>query len=251
MKTPLLTLFAIVASISCYAQCTPNPIYTATGNYPKTLDVAWVDSSYSMVITSVVPLDTTVLVSGIPINVTIDSVVVKKLSGMPVGYTTQFNPANGNFKGGTKGCVLISGTTSDESLVGIHPLEIYTKTYAHTKVFGTSVAQKPQLDTVRSYYLEIKSATPTGVLNYSTSTRLQVYPNPTEGLFTTRAFFNEAKKATIKVYNILGGLIVDETVVIANNTLNYPVDLSGAKAGIYFLEINTGKEKFTQKVILK
>ncbi|TAL59145.1 MAG: T9SS type A sorting domain-containing protein [Bacteroidetes bacterium] len=249
MKKIVLTLSMVALTLGIFAQCTPNPIYTDNGNWPKILDVAWVDSNYTMVVTHVVPLDTTVMISGIPVDVVVDSVKIINFTGLPVGYNYTCNPNNCAFMGGTIGCTTVSGTTNNQALVGIHPLQIFTKTYSHLWLFGTVNA--PQLDTVKSYYLEIKSASTTGIYNISTGADLKLYPNPSQGFFTASVFLKETNNAVVKIYNTLGEIVNNESIRVTNNTLTHLVDLSDSNPGIYFMEISTSKETIRQKVLLK
>lgn len=153
--------------------------------------------------------------------------------------------------GGTTGCSKVSGTTNNNALVGVHPLQIFTKSYAHIMVLGLPVAQTPQLDTVKSYSLVIEMATTTGISDFSSQDDLAVYPNPTEGLFTMHALIQEANKTEVKVYNMFGQLLINKNLIVANNALDHTIDLTGSKTGMYFLEVCTPKETIRQKVLLK
>lgn len=250
MKKLVLSLtFTIVAAFAV-AQCTPNTSYTQPGNYPAVLDVAWVDSSYSMTVTNVVPLDTTVILFGfIPVDVVVDSVVIQSINGIPQGYSTACSPSNCVYLGGTKGCFKISGTTSNPSMVGIYPLRVITKTYAKLKASGA--AQAPQIDTVKSYSLEIKKAIPSGIETVLASEGVVMFPNPTNGAITVRATLKDAVMADVVVYSILGKVVSAERVTVSNGMLNNTIDLSGKQAGLYFVEIRTDKQRISRKISLK
>src|SRR5690606_16602981 len=56
-----------------------------------------------------------------PYVLIIDSVVIDTVYGLPNGINYVSNPVGGKFKGGQKGCALMSGTTTDPA--GSYPLE--------------------------------------------------------------------------------------------------------------------------------
>ncbi|HEY4799888.1 MAG TPA: T9SS type A sorting domain-containing protein [Bacteroidia bacterium] len=247
MKKILLSILLCASTLGAFAQCTPNPNTPNNGNFPKKLDTAWVGIPYNMVVTNAVPLDTTVLVTSVPISVTVDSVKILNFTGLPTGYTKAYNPSSGTYPGGTRGCILISGITNNTALVGVHPLLIYTKSYA--KAIG--VSQTPQLDTVKSYSLVIAIPNTTDVDDNTDNNLFRLYPNPTNGFFTMNAFLNEANNATVKIFDAMGEMVNKETVSVPNHLLNYTADLSKATPGIYFIEINSPQETIRKKIILK
>jgi hypothetical protein len=59
-------------------------------------------------------------------------------------------------------------------------------------------------------------------------TRLQVYPNPSTGIFSISAIAN------IEVYNIVGELILFENSATS-------IDLTAAPKGMYFVKLNGGR----------
>lgn len=72
---------------------------------------------------------------------------------------------------------------------------------------------------------------------------LQVYPNPSAGVFQLEAL---NKFETVAVYNATGGLVYSETVNPQSGTL----DLSGRPNGIYLIKVNSGGNILTQKVLI-
>ena len=72
---------------------------------------------------------------------------------------------------------------------------------------------------------------------------LDVYPNPTKGVVE---FYLE-EDAFVKVINTLGEIVMETQLSISDNKL----DLSAYTKGIYYLEINTKKQKITKKIVLE
>ncbi len=82
----------------------------------------------------------------------------------------------------------------------------------------------------------------------SSSTDLQIYPNPGNGIFNIRTKGIEA--GVIEVITLEGKRIY-KTEVLRNST-DYKVDLSGYAQGIYLVTINSnGKEIMSKKIIVE
>ena len=80
-----------------------------------------------------------------------------------------------------------------------------------------------------------------GILNttqqQSSEGNLVVYPNPTNGLLHFNdTEINQNERATIKVFDVLGNVILEEQFA----SLSYKtIDLSSQSSGIYFVEVKT------------
>jgi uncharacterized delta-60 repeat protein len=73
-----------------------------------------------------------------------------------------------------------------------------------------------------------------------------IFPNPSSGMLTVRT--NNIIKKEIQIYDLLGN-----RVAIMENVTQYnlEIDLSNQPKGIYFLEIETNKEKVVKKIVLQ
>ena len=86
----LLVSTFLFSAFFANAQCTPDPQYTAPGIYPDTatgLAPAYVDQSYSEDITVITPTDTVVDILGQALQVTIDSISLTSVSGLPPNFS--------------------------------------------------------------------------------------------------------------------------------------------------------------------
>jgi len=74
--------------------------------------------------------------------------------------------------------------------------------------------------------------------------RINVYPNPSSGIFNVDALNNE--KASLEVFNMLG-----ESVFFVRNqqTNDYKVDITGQPSGIYFLKLVSHSKSSCFKII--
>lgn len=72
---------------------------------------------------------------------------------------------------------------------------------------------------------------------------LSITPNPSNGLFTVKT---NTKNTSIRIVNLVGEVVLVENTQ-ANTNLN--VDLSNQPNGIYFIQLNNGKETITKKIV--
>jgi hypothetical protein len=85
----------------------------------------------------------------------------------------------------------------------------------------------------------------TGIAENSNNKSMQVYPNPSNGLFTLS--FSDPAEYTVKIYDLRGVCVVNETVT----TLSTQLDLSNLSNGVYFLNANGANKNFQQKLVIQ
>ena len=76
----------------------------------------------------------------------------------------------------------------------------------------------------------------------SSLTTFKMYPNPTNG---NKVFFETTKNLTIKVYNIVGKLILENEVSSSKNQL----DITTLSKGVYFVKVDSDKKSEIKKLI--
>ena len=69
-----------------------------------------------------------------------------------------------------------------------------------------------------------------------------MYPNPLKG---NNLFIRTQQDSTIKIYNVLGKLILSDTV----NSNKNKVDVSSLQKGIYLIKVTSGNSTTTKKLI--
>jgi hypothetical protein len=182
---------------------------------------------YSTTITCVVPLDTVSIVTW-----TVDSIGVTGMNGLPAGFSYATNTASGYWHGGTKGCMLISGTaTSGE--IGIHRLKIYTKTY----VTNSTLGNQTQLDTAIGYRINIQDSVLAGINNgneqggISFIVNTDPYYNSINVKIHSESLINDA---SIIIYDITGRELMHLNDLNGNDFMINKGNLSN---GIYIISL--------------
>ena len=105
---------------------------TSPNIYPDeitNLPEGFVGQPYVAQIDVLTPLDTSVSLSGLNVNVTIDNIELTSVSGLPNNFTYSCNPPTCIFPGGTYGCAEIFSTVDPTTAdIGYYPLTMTTST---------------------------------------------------------------------------------------------------------------------------
>ncbi|OFX17377.1 MAG: hypothetical protein A2033_15195 [Bacteroidetes bacterium GWA2_31_9] len=124
------------------------------------------------------------------------------------------------------------GTTS----TALNPIHVY----ATSNTFAVSLTVTNSCGDIVSY-----ASIPvifTGIDNM-VSENIRIYPNPTNGTLV----IENAKKFDVKIYNIIGDCVLS----FKNNSDIYKVDVSKIPTGNYILQINSGNEVITKRIIIE
>src|SRR4051812_1294579 len=125
-----IILFTAILSLGVlysYAQCIPDTSIThnEAGIYPDSatgLPHAVVGVAYSTVIQLKVLTDTS--------GVTVDSIDITNVTGLPAGFTYQCTPSSCHFPGGSDACILLTGPAPTVAMAGqIYPLTVNATLY--------------------------------------------------------------------------------------------------------------------------
>jgi uncharacterized delta-60 repeat protein len=95
-----------------------------------------------------------------------------------------------------------------------------------------------------SQYATIKYGIATGITETNSQISFSVYPNPSSGIFTIENLSNNSE---MEIYNSLGQKIFQSEIENPKSE----IDLSDQTNGIYFVKVKTGKEIFTEKIIIQ
>jgi len=95
-----------------------------------------------------------------------------------------------------------------------------------------------------------KRTLPTGIDEFQVSGyRLQVYPNPNSGIFNLTFRKNPNKLIYLNIYNIAGESIYELPISPKNNK-SYKIDIFDQPVGVYFVEVQLGKDIITGKIMI-
>ena len=176
------------------------------------------------------------MVGGRPVVNVVASPYTKLLPGLvtTLTVTPNFNPANFNFVW-YKNDVVLPGVTGNTYQVDITRLGSY-KVLVTDKVNGCNNTSQAL------------------AITDSASTRLFIYPSPTDGLFTV-AYFNNANnnQQNIAIYDSRGTQVVRRVVTVAAGYTLVPIDMLRNAPGVYFVDLSDaqGKRLTSGKVMIR
>lgn len=252
MKKSLFILLFVFGAFCANAQCTPDPQFTSPGIYPDTatgLDPAYVGQSYNQNITIITPTDTVVDVLGNMVQVTVDSINLTSVTGLPTGFAYSCDPPSCGFPGGTIKCAELYSTTDPTSSdIGVYNIIFETTAYASDVPF---IGFFTQDDVIDYYYIEILAATSTiNAFDNTTFELKSIYPNPVADQTRVQFISGNAEPTLFKIYNLLGEEI-ESSVVYSNRGVNtIYVNTSLYPEGMYLYSINNGKQILTKRMVV-
>jgi hypothetical protein len=248
MKKRLLTLLIVTlfGASSAFAQCTPDPQFTQPGVYPDSATnfmPAYVNQAYSQLVTNVVPVDTTVeIIPGFPQTLSMDSIVVDNVTGLPPGFTYQCVPNGCAFLGGTSGCMIITGTPNpgDE---GNYPIQVDLSAY----VGGTGIPAPFDVD---YYFIDVLPALSVTELNDDFFAVKQNQPNPFSKNTTITYSMGKSTYVTFTVYNLLGKVVREEKLAASRGDNNITVNAEDLGPGVYMYSLKTKTQTITKRMVV-
>ncbi len=240
-----LLVFAVplvlLSYFSGYSQpCTPGA-YTDAGIYPDSIPgipTAYVNTPYNTVITVVVPTDT--IMFGSPL--TIDSIGVVSVTGLPAGFTYNSNPTNGYISGGTSGCVAITGTATSGQ-IGSYPLTITLESWVNAIPQGF-------IDVKQGYYtLVIAEVVGSSEINIE-QPEIVLYPNPFNKLTNLNFVASTEEDAVIHIFNNIGQLVYTENLTVYKGNNKHIIKLN-LNSGRYYYSIIGNNIKMSGKMSIE
>ncbi|HXH19822.1 MAG TPA: T9SS type A sorting domain-containing protein, partial [Chitinophagales bacterium] len=127
-----------------------------------------------------------------------------------------------------------------------NPTYTYTQNGTYTVTLSADSAGCSVQDATKVVTIQ----TCTGIADSYLSQLIDVYPNPTSGLFTISFREVGSKAAVVNIYDIRGALITEQPVTVNGSDSQKSFTLSKAADGIYFVKIQMGDEVLMKKLIL-
>ena len=250
MKKILLTLTFACAFVGAQAQCTPDPQYTLVGIYPDTatgLSSAIVGQAYVEVITIISPTDTVVDLLGQSLPVTVQTIELTSVTGLPPSFSYDCANSICTFLGGSTSCAVLSSPNPTVSEIGYHQIIMNTLTTVDAGFFGIQT----QVDVIDYYYINVTNAT--SVINKFNDFTFQmkdIYPNPVNNQSKIQFITGEPKDVVFSVFNYLGEKM-DEQIITAKRGINdILISANNYPNGMYLYSINNGEKIISKRMLV-
>ena len=81
--------------------------------------------------------------------------------------------------------------------------------------------------------------------------KLDIFPNPTKGLFTVQLKDADDTDLQLKIYDANGRIVMDKKVSIIRKTQTITIQLTNAASGVYFIQITGSNTLFESRVIVE
>ena len=249
------------------AGCVPDVNNTAfLSPAPDSIPCVERDSFYSQVLQIYVPvsIDLQTIIPAIPFPfiMTIDSIVIDSVTGLPNGINYYLNPIGGHFLGGTHNCALVQGVTSDPT--GNYPAIFHGTITMHGAVIpgifdgdttvGLDVLQAaPQNPFSLSVDIinggeECRPAA-SGISDFKNALNalMYVFPNPNNGNFEFRLNAGRRTTGEIVVTDLAGRKIFSQQLDVIGWYAT-SIHLGNLAKGLYTVQLRTA-EGFASKNI--
>ena len=179
-----------------------------------------------------------------PVTATINPNPVISLSGLNATYlnTDATVTVTGTPSGGTFSGTGVSGTTFDPAVAGVGGP--YTVSYSYTDGNGCSATTSFDVTVAQD-------TTAVGFVKLEGISGVNVYPNPNSGSFAVTFKTVGNVKVDISLTNEIGQKIFEEKNLLVSNSFVKPLHMEQVAKGIYQLNITSGKQKNTYKVIIQ
>ena len=79
---------------------------------------------------------------------------------------------------------------------------------------------------------------------------IAIYPNPANGSFNIRYTGISNKNFYLTLFNTVGEKVKEEFLPLVNHS-DVPVNISTLPAGFYFVQLQSGQNTFTKKIVVE
>lgn len=271
MKKLFTILTATFLGFATYAQCTVDLTDTVAGLTPGSADIPCVTqgTAYDQTIKIYVPNSAS--------GITITSVRVDSIRNLPCGLKYAFNKADRTFLGGERGCMQITGTTSDP--VGQYRLKIYVS--LRTSIINSDFIDATSIPTIGSafnVYIRVKGSgacaaldtlpTPSTAPSLTSSCRFitpdatnipvlsdelvnfTVSPIPAASNLNISFNADNNNEYNYSISNMVGAEVYSNTLQANRGENNLSIDVSNFTNGIYFLNFKRDGATLSKKIVV-
>ena len=251
MKKILLILTLAFIFIGANAQCTPDSQYTIAGIYPDSatgLPNAMVGQAYNEVITIISPVDTSTVILGQTISVTIQTIELTSVTGLPPSFSYDCATTNCIFAGGSTSCAVLTSAGPTSAEIGSHQVIMNTTTTVDAGLFGIQT----QNDVVDYYYINVSNATSViNRFNDFTFELKDVYPNPVNSNAKIQFISGSSANVVFSVFNYLGEKIEERNIAASRGVNDIEISAKDYANGMYLYSINNGIQVVSKRMIIE
>lgn len=251
MKNFFLTLTLAFAFVGAQAQCTPDPQFTIAGIYPDSatgLPNAMVGQAYNEVITIISPVDTSTVILGQTISVTIQTIELTSVTGLPPSFSYDCATTNCIFAGGSTSCAVLTSAGPTSAEIGSHQVIMNTTTTVDAGLFGIQT----QNDVVDYYYINVSNATSViNQFNDFTFELKDISPNPLNSNAKIQFISGISADVVFTVYNNLGKKIEERNIAASRGVNNIEISAKDYANGMYLYSINNGIQVVSKRMIIE
>ena len=250
MKNFFLTLTLAFAFVGAQAQCTPDPQFTIAGIYPDSatgLPNAMVGQAYNEVITIISPVDTSTVIFGQTVSVTIQTIELTGVTGLPPSFSYDCATTNCIFAGGSSSCAVLTSAGPTSAEIGSHQVIMNTTTTVDAGLFGIQT----QNDVVDYYYINVSNATSViNQFNDFTFELKDIFPNPLNSNAKIQFISGISADVVFTVYNNLGEKIEERNIAASRGVNNVEISANDYANGMYLYSINNGIQIVSKRMII-
>lgn len=244
----LSALVALSLSFNSMAQvCTPDVNRTDLVYPINSADVApaIVNTPYEQVFYFKIPQDTVVSSNGNDIDGIINSMTLLNVENVPNGMTYQCSSTNCVFPGNSYGCMVISGTPTQQ---GNFNIVLKTRTNV-TGFFNGFPVTTTNIDEDFPMTIVVSSAVSSS--SVSVKNKVSVYPNPTSNQARLDISSPKGGVAEISVVNLVGQRVYNSKVDNFNGAYSHILNKSTLGSGLFFVYVNINGKETVSKLIIQ
>ena len=253
MKIFFLTLTLAFAFVGAQAQCTPDAQFTLPGIYPDSatgLPNAIVGQAYNEVITIIAPLDTTGSVGPITVPVTVQTIELTSVIGLPPSFSYDCATTNCIFAGGSTSCAVLSSPSPTSAEIGSHQIIFNTTTTVTVPSVGNII--QTQDDIIDYYYINVTNATSViNRFNDFTFELKDVFPNPVNSNAKIQFISGNSADVVFTVFNYLGEKIEERNIAATRGVNDIEISAKDYANGMYLYSINNGIQVVSKRMIIE
>lgn len=190
---------------------------------------------------------------------TIDSLEVDSVAGLPTGIDWGTNNADNRFGNQEKGCIRLCGTTNEP--VGNYQLQIFAKVWASFYPNGGNFPVYPLTIDAASVsenlaiVLKVKDpADPcvfgTGIADLLDESSLSIVPNPAVNTAMISFTAKENSEYNLNIVDMSGRTVVSRAIEAMPGQNNFEVDVTALSNGVYMYSLTNGRESVSQSFVI-